>query len=74
VTLADWPRSVLPRDRDGRWNTLIDLCCVLWRSLRPGEHIIGLAVTVRGDEGVRVYEAGGRLAGAEDAAEEAGAA
>ena len=61
MTLADWPRSVLPRDRDGRWNTLIDLCCVLWRSLRPGEHIIGLAVTVSGGEGLRVYEAGWRV-------------
>jgi hypothetical protein len=49
--MTDWPRSILPGDRDVRWHWLLDATCVLYRKLWDGEEIVSMTVTVRGKDG-----------------------
>ncbi len=49
--MTGWTRSMLPADRDGRFNDLADGACVLYRELGPGDRIEAMSVTVRGEDG-----------------------
>ena len=46
---APWPRSILPADRDGRFNWLMDAICGAYRELPEGHHIEYLAVKTAGE-------------------------
>ena len=47
MSAAEWPRSLLPQDRDPTtWHPLQDGCAKLYRLIRPGETFAGMTVTV----------------------------
>lgn len=51
--MTDWPRSILPADRDGRFNWLMVAISWLYRALRSGERPVSVVLVVRSERGER---------------------
>lgn len=49
--MTAWPSSILPQDRDNRFNRMADWVCSAYRVLADGEQVVSMSVTVIGTDG-----------------------
>lgn len=51
MTPAPWPRSLLPADRDHRWNQMLDYLANEYRALEPDDQLLGVYLGIRDGHG-----------------------